>query len=296
MRVFVTGATGFIGSAVVRELREAGHQVVGLARSDEAAATLVKWGAEAHRGELADTDGLAAGARASDGVIHLAFIHDFSKFEEAGETDRRAVEVMTDALAGSAKPLVVTSGTATPAPGRISTERDPAVTDGLRRVRGLSEVVTLAAADRGVRASVIRLPQVHDRSKQGFVTRIAAVARERGVSAFVGDGANRWPAVHRLDAARLFRLALERAEAASRLHAVAEEGIAFRTIAEAIGEGLGVPVRSIAEDEAAVHFGWLAHFAMLDNPTSSTLTRETMGWRPREIGLLAGIRERGYLS
>jgi nucleoside-diphosphate-sugar epimerase len=295
MRVFVTGATGFIGSAVVQELINAGHRVVGLARTDERAATLAKWGAEVHRGELADIDSLVAGARANDGVIHLAFGHDFSKYQEAIETDRRVVEAMAGALEGSGKPLVIASGTLMVAHGRPATERDAPVSVDFPRAA--SEAAVLAASGRGVRSSVVRLaPSVHDRAQQGLVTMMIAQAREKGVSVFVGDGANRWPAVHRLDAARLFKAALERAEPGSRLHAVAEDGIPLRTIAEAIGKGLGVPVRSIAAEEATAQFGFLAWALTLDNPTSSALTRESLGWHPREAGLIAGLREGGYLS
>jgi len=295
MRVFLTGATGFIGEAIVRELLPAGHQVVGLARTDEAAATLAKWGVEAHRGDLTDTGSLIAGARESDGVIHMAFIHDFSQYEANVEIDRRAVEALAAALEGSGKPLVIASGTLMVAHARPATEQDAPVSVSVPRAA--SEAAVLAAAGRGVRGSVVRLPpSVHDRGQQGLVTQMIALAREKGISGFVGDGANRWPAVHRLDAARLFQLALERAEPGTRLHAVAEEGTPIRTIAEAIGEGLGIPFRSIAEEDAAAHFGWLARVLTLDNPTSSTRTRDTMGWRPHQAGLLAGIREGGYLS
>jgi nucleoside-diphosphate-sugar epimerase len=293
MRVFVTGATGFIGSVLVQELIGAGHQVVGLARSDEAAARLALWGAEARRGDLADTDGLATAARASDGVIHLAFGHDFSAYAAAVEADRLAVEALVGALAGSGKPLVVASGTMMIAHARPGTENDAPMS--LEVPRAASEELVRTAS--GVRGSIVRLsPVVHDRGGQGLLTRIIPLAREKGVSAYVGDGANRWPAVHRLDAARLFVLALERAEPGSRLHAVAEERIAMRTIAETIGEGLGVPVRSVSVDESPAYFEGFAAFMTIDNPTSSALTREALGWRPREAGLLAGLRDGGYLS
>lgn len=297
MRIFVTGATGFIGSAVVAELLGAGHQVLGLARSDKAADALARAGAEAHRGELVDLDSLAAGARACDGVAHLAFIHDFSKYQENGDIDRRAVTAMADALEGSGKPLVITSGTALIAPGRPVTEDDAATSDNPSAVRAPSEEVALAAADRGVRSSIVRLsPSVHGPGDYAFVPALIDIARRTGVAAYVGEGTNRWSAVHRLDAARLFRLALEKAAPGTRLHGVAEEGITVRAIAEAIGEGLGVPVRSIAADEAAVQFDWLAHFVVIDAPASSAITRKTVGWRPQENGLLKDMRESGYFS
>ena len=297
MRVFVTGATGFIGSAIVRELQMAGHEVLGLARNDEAAHRLARSGVEVHRGDLSDVEGLAAGARACDGVVHTAFIHDWSRsITDRAEVDRRAVEAMAGALEeGSNRPLVVTSGTLMVALGRIATEED-APPDPIGP-RAESEEVVLAAAGRGVRGSVVRLaPTVHGRGDHGFVPRLIEIARRTGIAAYVGDGANRWPAVHRLDAARLFRLALERAAPGTRLHGAAEEGIPMRAIAETIGEGLGVPVRSIVTDEAPAHFEWLAPFVQMDNPTSSAITRESVGWRPREAGLLSDMRESGYFA
>ena len=290
MRVFLTGATGFIGSAIIPELRAAGHQVVGLARSDEAAARLADWGVEARRGEVADPEGLAQGARDSDGVIHCAFGSDFSNYIQMGETDQRAVSAMAAALAGTGKPLVVTSGMTASTPGRPSTEADPAQIEGLGAVRGLPETLALSASEQGVRSVVVRLPpSVHDVGQQGLVTMLIAMARQAGVSAYVGDGANRWPAVHRGDAAKLFRLALERGQSGQRLHAAGEEGIPSRAIAEAIGKTLGIPTRSLSPDEAAGHFGWLAPFAANDIPASSALTRETVGWRPTGPGLLDGL-------
>jgi nucleoside-diphosphate-sugar epimerase len=297
MRVFVTGATGFIGPAIVRELLAARHEVLGLARSDAAANSLARLGVEAHRGELSDTASLAAGARACEGVIHAAFIHDFSAYATAAETDRQAVEALTGALEGSGKPFVLTSGTALLAPGRIGTEEDAPAPGSAAAPRAASEVAALAAAGRGVRASVVRLPpSVHGAGDHGFVPALIGIARRKSVSAFVGDGANRWPSVHRLDAARLFRLALEHAPSGVRLHAVAEEGVTLRAIAQAIGAGLGVPVRSLAADEASAHFDWLAGFVAIDNPTSSALTRNSMGWRPRESELLTDMRNSGYFA
>lgn len=296
MRVFVTGATGFIGTAVVRELQAAGHEVLGLARSDASAETLAQMDVEAHRGELSDGDGLAAGARACEGVIHLAFIHDLSRYQANAETDRGALQAMADVLEGSGKPLVSTSGTSVLAPGRIATENDVPSPESPGYIRSASEVV-LAAAGRGVRVSAVRLPPtVHDRGDHGFIPMLIDVARRTGVAAFVGDGENRWPAVHRLDAARLFRLALEKAAPGARLHGAAEAGIPMRAIAEAISAGRGVPVRSLSEDEAAAHFDWMARFVAIDNPVSSAITRETLGWLPQEPGLLTDMRESGYFA
>jgi nucleoside-diphosphate-sugar epimerase len=291
MRVFLTGATGFIGSVITEELKAGGHQVTGLARSDEAAKVLDARGVTVQRGDVADPGGLAEAARASDGVIHCAFGHDFSRYMEMGEADLRAVSAMADALAGSGKPFVVTSGMTASTPGRASTEADPAQTDGFAAVRGGPEDLALAASKSDVRSAVVRLPpSVHDRGQQGLVTRLVALARQTGVSAFVGEGANRWPTVHRRDAARLFRLALERGHAGERLHAVSEEGVTLRAIAEAIGQKLGVPTRSLEAGEAAAHFGWLALPASNDMPASSAVSRESVGWRPTHPGLLDGLR------
>lgn len=296
MRVFVTGATGFIGSAVVQELLGAGHEVLGLARSDASAERLKALGVAVHRGELADLDGLAAGARACDGVIHTAFIHDFAQYEANGETDRVALEAMASALEGTGKPLVSTSGMTADTPGRPSTELDRPDLNGMGRVRAKSEEV-LAAASRGIRASVVRLPPtVHGRGDQGFMPQLIETARRTGVSAYVGDGANRWPAVHRLDAARLFRLACETAASGARLHGVAEEGVSMRAIAEAIGVGVGAPARSLPTEEALAHFGFLGMLVGRDIPASSAITREMCGWRPREPDLLTDLREGGYFS
>jgi nucleoside-diphosphate-sugar epimerase len=290
MRVFLTGATGFIGSVLIEELRAAGHQVTGLARSDQAAETLAGWGVEARRGDVGDPEGLAEGARASDGVIHCAFGNDFSRYLEMGETDLRAVSAMAEALAGSDRPLVVTSGMTASTPGRLSTEADAAETEGMWAVRGRPEASALAASEKAVRSVVVRLPpSVHDLQQQGLVSLLIGLARQTGVSAYVGEGANRWPAVHRRDAARLFRLGLERGEPGQRLHAVAEEGVTLRSIAEAIGTKLGVPTRSIDPNDAGNHFGWLALIASNDVPASSAVTQQSVGWRPTGPGLLAGL-------
>jgi nucleoside-diphosphate-sugar epimerase len=293
MRVFVTGATGWIGTAVVPELIDAGHEVVGLARSDAAAARLAAAGADSLSGTLDDLDVLRSGAAGSDGVIHLAFKHEeaFSgHFEAAADADRRAIERFGDALAGSGRPLVIASGLAGHPGGRLVTEDDapdPASPAGHRM---LSERAALALAASGVRSSSVRLsPTVHGEGDPGFVATLAEIARERGVSGHIGDGANHWPAVHRLDAARLFRLALEAAPAGSVLHGVAEEGVPMRAIAEAIGRQLGVEPVSIARDDAAEHFGWLSTFLGIDVRASSALTRERLGWEPEHPALLADL-------
>jgi nucleoside-diphosphate-sugar epimerase len=297
MRVFVTGATGFIGSAVVRDLIDAGHQVTGLARSDTAAASLTAAGARVHRGSLADTGSLRSGAAASDGVIHTAYIHDFSESNDArayARTDGRAIEAIGDALAGSGRPLVVAAGVV-PSPGRLSTEEDDAPeSPAYPRV---SEPVALPLAGRGVRVSVVRLPpSVHGQGDHAFVPALIGIARAKGLSAYVSDGSSRWAAVHRLDAARLFRLALETAPAGARLNGVADEGVPFRTIAEVIGRHLNLPVTSLSPGEADGHFGLFAPFAAMDVAVSSALTRQRFGWQPAQPGLIADLGAGHYFQ
>jgi nucleoside-diphosphate-sugar epimerase len=294
MRVFVTGATGFIGSAIIPELINAGHQVLGLTRSDAGAKSLIAAGAQAHRGDLEDLESLRSGAAMSDGVIHCAFNHDFSKYQENCETDRRAIEALGSALAGSDRPLIVSSGTAMAmTPGRPSTEED-APNAPIPRVA--SEEAAAAVAARGVPVLVMRLPQVHDPFKQGLITYLIAVAREKGVSAYVGDGHNRWPAVHVLDCAQLYRLALEKGSRGARYNAVAEEGVPLREIAESIGRGLNLPVVAKSPEEAGAHFGWLGMFAGGDAPASSALTQQRLGWRPTGPGLISDLDRARYLE
>jgi nucleoside-diphosphate-sugar epimerase len=288
MRVFVTGATGFIGSALVPELINAGHQVLGLTRSDAGAKSLAAAGAEVHRGSLEDLESLKSGAAKSDGVIHLAFNHDFSKYKENSETDRRAIEALGFALAGSERLLIVTSGTLLVAPGRLATEEDEPAATSASIPRIATDEAAAAVAARGVRVSLMRLPQVHDQNKQGLITFLIDLAREKGVSAYVGDGKNRWSAAHLSDTARLYRLALEKG-AAARYHAVAEEGVPVRDIAEVIGRRLKLPVVAKSPAEAAEHFGWFGGFAGLDGPASSALTRERLGWRPVGPSLIADL-------
>jgi nucleoside-diphosphate-sugar epimerase len=292
MRVFVTGASGFVGSAVVRELIGAGHQVVGLARSDQGAASVTAAGAEAHRGDLTDLDGLRTAAAAADGVIHTAFIHDnFANFDASGEVDRRAIEALGDALSGSGRPFIVTSGTALVR--GIATEDSAPDTAVPTSGRLANETSALSYVDRGVRVCILRLPPtVHDEGDHGFVPGLIEIARAQGVSAYPGDGSNRWAAVHRLDAAQLYRLALESAPAGSRLHAVGEEGIPFRDIAEVIARQLDLPLTS-AQDS---HFGWLSRFAVLDAAASSARTQELLDWHPTHPGLIADLEKGHYFT
>ncbi|RDI99760.1 NAD-dependent epimerase/dehydratase family protein [Dyella solisilvae] len=292
MRVFVTGATGFIGSAVVRELIDAGHQVLGLCRSDDKAAALVAAGAEVQRGSLEDLDSLKDGAARADGVIHLAFNHDFSKFAANCEDDRRVIKALGSVLAGSNRPLIVTSGTgmAHAAPGQPATERHAAIGSDVIP-RAASEEAAAAIAADGVNVSVVRLPQVHDTVKQGLVTYAISVFRDKGVCAYVGDGHNRWPAASVLDVARLYRLAIEKAEPNAIYHAVAEEGVPLRDIVQTLGRRLKLPVKSLAPEEAQDFFGWLAMFAGHDAPASSEQTRKKLGWQPTGPGLIADLAQ-----
>jgi len=294
MRVFMTGAAGFIGTATTRELIANGHQVVGLARSDANVAALKADGAEVHLGSLEDLDSLRKGARESDGTIHLAFIHDFTKFAENGQIDKRAIGAMGDVLAGTNKPFIVTSGTAFVAPGKLSTEDMRPAGDHLPRV---SEQVGLGYASRGVRAMAIRLPQVHgDPGKAGLISYLFEIARQTREVAYVGDGGARWPAAHRLDVARLYRLALEKGVADGVYHAVAEEGVPMTQICEVLGRALNAPVISVKQEDAGKYYGPLAMFAGLDIPASSALTQKWLGWKPTQIGLIADIGQPNYFK
>ncbi len=294
MRIFLTGATGFIGSAIVPELINAGHQVLGLTRSDAGAQSLIAAGAEVHRGDLEDLESLRGGAAMADGVIHTAFDHDFSNFVANCEKDRRAIEALGDALTGSDRPLIITSGTGmgSVAPGQPATEDN--FNPNHPNPRKASELAGVSVANRGVNVSVVRLPQVHDPVKQGLITPLVQLARSKGVSAYVGDGLNRWPAVHVLDAARLYRLAFEKGEPGNRYHAVAEEGVPVREIAEAIGRGLKAPAVSVSSEEAPAHFGFLGAFMGLDMPASSAQTQERLGWHPAGPGLISDLEEMRY--
>ena len=293
MRVFVTGATGFVGTAIVHELITAGHPVLGLARSDSGAETLKAMGAEVHRGSLEDPESLRDGARQADAVIHAAFNHDFSKFAQNCADDRRAIEVMGAVLEGSKRPMLVTSGLALIAPGRNRDRARQASPDFPRA----SETAAIAVAARGVRASAVRLaPSTHGAGDHGFVPHLISLAREKGVAAYIGDGSNRWPGVHRLDVARLYRLALEQGVESGPYHAVDDEGVPFKAIAEVIGRRLGVPVVAKTPEEAAGHFGWFAGFAGMDIPSSSARTRSALGWKPEQPGLLADLDQPHYFG
>jgi nucleoside-diphosphate-sugar epimerase len=299
MRIFLTGATGFIGSAIVPELINAGHQVLGLARSDTGVNALTTAGAQVHRGDIEDLESLRTGAAASDGVIHCAFGHDFSRFQTNCENDKRAIETVGSVLAGSDRPFIVTSGTGmgNAGPGQLATE--DFVNFSHPNPRVASELAAASVLERGVNASIMRLSQVHDPFKQGLVTYAIAIAREKGVSAYVGDGLNRFPAVHRLAAAQLYRLALEAGAAkaaapGARYHAVAEEGVSVREIAEAVGRGLKVPVVSISPEQAGAHFGWLGMFMGYDMPASSALTQQRLGWRPTGPSLISDLNQMKY--
>ena len=297
MRIFVTGSTGFVGSAVVGELLGAGHQVLGLTRSDAGASSLAEKGAEIHRGSLEDLDSLRSGADKADAVIHTAFNHDFSNFAANCELDRRAIGALGDALEGSTRPLLVTSGVALLAQGRTATEDDAAPPVSASYPRA-SEAAMEELVNRGVRAAVVRLPpSVHGEGDQGFVPILIGIAREKGASIYIGDGLNRWPAVHRLDAARLYRLALEHGVVAgARYHAVAEEGVLFKDIAAVIARRLNVPLMSKTAEEAADYFTWFSMFAGLDAPASSQRTQSLLGWEPTQPELLADIEQGGYFS
>jgi nucleoside-diphosphate-sugar epimerase len=295
MRVFITGSTGWVGSAVVKELIGAGHQVLGLTRSDQGAQALQAAGADIHRGALSDLDSLKSGAAKSDAVIHTAFNHDFSKFADNCAEDERAIEALGAVLKGSDRPLLVSSGVALLSPGRTATEEDvpPKPSPFPRK----SEDATAALREQGVRASTIRLaPSVHGHGDHGFVPILIGIARAKGVSAYIGEGRNLWPAVHRIDAARVYRLALEHGAEARHFHAVAEEGVSFKQIAEVIGRRLNIPVVSKSPAEAAEHFGWFAMFAGIDAPTSSALTRAQLGWKPEHPGLIADLDHDAYFA
>lgn len=295
MRVFITGATGFVGSGVVADLQRAGHEVLALARSDSASAALADAGVDVLRGSLEDLESLRRGASACDGAIHTAFVHDFSNFQRSCEIDKSAIETMGEILADSNRPLVVSAGTLAIRPGQIATE-DAAHAPASSHVPRVSELAALATASMGARASVVRLSVVHGDGDRGLIPGLIAIAREHRVSGYIGEGSNRWGAVERLDAAHLFRLALESAPSGSRWHAVADEGIPARDIAAAIGRGLKVPVVSIEPERAQEHFGWIASFFSMDGPASNAITRERLGWNPTRPGLIRDLDDGNYFA
>ncbi|WP_077920551.1 SDR family oxidoreductase [Spirosoma sp. 209] len=297
MRVFLTGATGYIGSAIVQELLGAGHQVLGLARSEQTAQTLRTTGADAHIGSLDDLDSLRRGAMAADGVIHTAFVHDFAAYAMAGEIDRQAVAALGSALAGSGRPLVITSGITVLTPGRVATEIDAPDSNAPSAPRIPSELLIQSLAGQGVRSSVVRLPpSVHGEGDYAFVPTLIRIARDKGVSAYVGDGSSRWSAVHRLDAARLFRLALEKGTAGGVYHGVSDEGVPVRELAEVIGHHLNIPTTTITSEEATEHFGWISAFFSVDCPASSTLTQQQLDWQPTHATVLADLKQGHYFA
>ena len=297
MRVFVTGATGFIGSALVRELIDAGHQVLGLARSDASAKALEAAGAKVHRGDLEDLDSLRRGAERADGVLHTGFIHDFSRFKAVCEIDRTAIEALGEVLAGSNRPLTVTSGIAIVSPGRVATEEMAIAVGPNTPPRVASEEAADALVAKGVHVSVMRLaPSVHGDGDHGFVPMLIDIARKKGISAHIGEGLNRWTAVHKLDAARLYRLTLDNKTPGARFHGTAEEGVVFKDIATVIGRQLNIPVVSLSKEEAAEHFGWFSHFAAVDSPASSKQTQERLGWNPVNLTLLADMEQGSYFK
>lgn len=296
-RIFVTGATGFVGTAVVRELLQAGHHVIGLARSDSSANALAAAGAEVHRGDLEDLESLRRGVEKSDGVIHTGFNHDFSKFRDNCEADRRTIATLGAVLAGSDRPLVITSAMAIVPRGQLVTEDTAPLSGKAAHPRAASEEAAMALAAQGVHVSVMRLPpSVHGEGDHGFVPHLITLARQKRISAYPGEGQNRWPAVHRLDAARLYRLVLEQGRGGARYHAVAEEGVPFRAIAEVIGRRLNLPVASLDVAATAAHFGWFAGFANMDVPASSRLTQTELGWTPQQPGLLADVDQDYYFK
>jgi nucleoside-diphosphate-sugar epimerase len=297
MRVFVTGATGFVGAAVVQELIAAGHQVLGLTRSDAGAKSLLAVGAQVHRGDLQDLDSLRRGAAATDGVIHTAFNHDFSRFKANCETDRQVIEALGSALVGSDRPLIITSAVGILPSGGVGTEETMPASGPAAHPRSASEEAADSVAARGVRVSAVRLAaSVHGDGDHAFVPLLIGLARQKGVSAYVGDGLNRWPAVHRLDAAQLYRLVLENGRAGARYHGVAEAGITLRDVAHVIGRRLNVPAVAMSGEEAANHFGWFVHFAAMDMPASSKQTQERLGWQPKQPGLMADLDGGNYFA